>query len=120
MAVDRKAVADALARANARTGLFCIGPIPVETERGPGWYWVRWRGRAPEMNAGLRGAAFAAGAMLTAAGKGVLLGYGIARAAEALRDVHMLDVPLWGIAAGMVALGVPLLAWGSRIGGGAG
>lgn len=49
MAVDRKAVADALARANARTGLFCIGPIPVKTERGPGWYWVRWRGRAPEV-----------------------------------------------------------------------
>lgn len=49
MAVDREAVADALAQANARTGLFRTGPAPVETEREPGWYWVSANGGAPEI-----------------------------------------------------------------------
>lgn len=72
------------------------------------------------MNAAWRGAAFTAGAILTLAGCGVLLGHGIALAAEALRDASFPEhMALW-IAAGMAVLGVPLLVWGSRIGGGAG
>lgn len=66
------------------------------------------------MNAELRGAAFTAGVVLAATGGGVLLGHAVAVAAEASRDV-----PVLGIAAGMAALGVPLLVWGSRTGGGA-
>lgn len=64
------------------------------------------------MNAELRDMAFTAGVVLAASGGGVLLGHAVAVAAEASRDVPV----LW-IAAGMAALGVPLLAWGSRTGG---
>lgn len=67
------------------------------------------------MTPAIRGAAFTAGAILTVAGGGVLLGYTVALAAETLRDLPA----LW-IAAGMVALGVPLLVWGSRTDGGTG
>ncbi len=45
MAVDRRAVADALAQANARTGLFRTGRLVAEERtmnvREPGYYWVR-------------------------------------------------------------------------------
>lgn len=41
MPVDRDAVARALAEANAKTGLFRTGPVPVETGRERGFYWVQ-------------------------------------------------------------------------------
>ncbi len=50
MAVDREAVADALAQANARTGLFRTGwdepgaGSPGRPERAAGFYWVRLDG----------------------------------------------------------------------------
>lgn len=47
MAVDRKAIADALAQANARTGLF--GAKPPVIKREAGWYWVRANGGVPEI-----------------------------------------------------------------------
>lgn len=49
MTVDRKAVAAALAQANARTGLFRTGHTPGEPEREPGFYWVRAGNCPPEV-----------------------------------------------------------------------
>ncbi len=54
MAVDRKAVADALAQANAKTGLFGAKPAASKggamTEREWGYYWVRVDGYRPEIS----------------------------------------------------------------------
>lgn len=49
MPVDRDAVARALAEANARTGLFRTGAVPVETVRERGFYWVRFDDFPPEV-----------------------------------------------------------------------
>lgn len=49
MSVDRKAVADALAWAAAKTGLFRTGRGDAEPVREPGFYWVRAGNCPPEV-----------------------------------------------------------------------
>lgn len=49
MDVDRKAVADPLALHCGWTGLSRTNLPPAETEREPGWYWVRVGDGPPEI-----------------------------------------------------------------------
>lgn len=67
------------------------------------------------MTSARRGAARTIGEILAIVGCGMLLGHGVAFAA-----LGVLVVPVLWIATGMVALGVPLLVWGSRGAGGGG